>query len=315
MRFRGRWLSIGGVAAIALLGGSPGSAQTRPGASAGSLRAARETMLAADRNVAAAVRREGLARALGAALGTEGLLLFEGAPIVAGAEAAARVFDAAPELVRLQVDWLPLAAHVSPDGSLGATYGVTLSLDPSAGDTAAWRASRYICVWRRRGETWVLAAHALTRLLPAPPAPPADVTTPAPAAWQRTDGPGAPFAAADRAFARLAGDSGAPAAFARFVAPTGAVFAATGEILVGPDAIGARMRENPNRTQWAWGPWFAGASDDGEMGFTVGEAAITTTRDGTSSTVYSKYLTVWRRLPDGAIRFLVDGGNARPARP
>ncbi|HET7038808.1 MAG TPA: hypothetical protein VFH97_02910, partial [Gemmatimonadales bacterium] len=65
MRFRGRWLSIGGLAAVALLGGSPGSAQTSPGASAGSLRAARETMLAADRNVAAAVRREGLARALG----------------------------------------------------------------------------------------------------------------------------------------------------------------------------------------------------------------------------------------------------------
>jgi hypothetical protein len=44
----------------------------------------------------------------------------------------------------------------------------------------------------------------------------------------------------------------------------------------------------------------------------VGEATIRVIRGGNPGTFYSKYLTVWRRMPDGSIRFLVDGGNARP---
>ena len=53
----------------------------------------------------------------------------------------------------------------------------------------------------------------------------------------------------------------------------------------------------------------AGASDDGSMGWTVGEAVITAA-DGHSGP--SKYLTVWKRQADGAIRFVTDGGNGRP---
>jgi hypothetical protein len=28
--------------------------------------------------------------------------------------------------------------------------------------------------------------------------------------------------------------------------------------------------------------------------------------------VYTKYLSLWRRDPDGRIRYLADGGNVRP---
>jgi ketosteroid isomerase-like protein len=276
-------------------------------------RAARESLLAAERSVAQAVGRAGLARGLRPVLAADGLLLFEGAPIVAGPEAAERVTDAAADLSRLRVEWLPVGAHLSPDRTLGVTYGLSVARDRGAGDTAGSRVSNYISVWRRADGRWTLAAHVQTGLLAGagPTYPP--VLPPAPTPAQRVDGHGAPFAAADRAFARLAADSGAATAFATFVAPTGAVFGAGGEILAGPDAIGTRMRENPNRTEWWWEPRFAEASADGLLGYTVGEAVIAVTRADGRSVFSSKYLTVWRRLPDGAIRFLVDGGNARPA--
>jgi ketosteroid isomerase-like protein len=38
----------------------------------------------------------------------------------------------------------------------------------------------------------------------------------------------------------------------------------------------------------------------------VGEASIRTRH------YYSKYLTVWKRQPDGAWKFVADGGNERP---
>ena len=31
-----------------------------------------------------------------------------------------------------------------------------------------------------------------------------------------------------------------------------------------------------------------------------------------SDAFYSKYLTIWLRQPDGSLKFLVDGGGARP---
>lgn len=50
-----------------------------------------------------------------------------------------------------------------------------------------------------------------------------------------------------------------------------------------------------------------GAAD---LGFTVGESVITGKGEDPS---YGKYLTLWRREPGGAIRYIADGGNARPA--
>jgi hypothetical protein len=305
---------LGAVCALTLIPGQriAGQAPSATG-STDTPRAAREALLAADRALSAAVRRDGLAAGLASVLGADGLVLFEGAPIVAGPQAATAVLGAPAELGRLRVEWLPLAGLTSPDRSLGLTYGVTLVADRTAGDSVGPRSSNYISVWRRRDGRWTLAAHVQTGVLSGPaPIPPA-VAVPVPAPAQRTDGSGARFARADLAFARLAGDSGAATAFATFVAPTGVVFAAAGELLIGPDAVGRRMRENPNRSEWVWEPRYAGASDDGELGFTVGEATITVTRGDDTSTFHSKYLTVWRRMAGGSIRFLVDGGNARPA--
>lgn len=52
----------------------------------------------------------------------------------------------------------------------------------------------------------------------------------------------------------------------------------------------------------AWAPEFAGISHDGAFGFTTGPY-----NDGAGS--YGRYFTVWRRQPDGAWRWIFDGGT------
>jgi len=67
--------------------------------------------------------------------------------------------------------------------------------------------------------------------------------------------------------------------------------------------------------RWTWGPVLWAGSDDGDLGFTVGEATIAGVGPQGRDTSYSKYLTIWRRQADGSYRFITDGGNSRPATP
>jgi hypothetical protein len=116
----------------------------------------------------------------------------------------------------------------------------------------------------------------------------------------------AQFLNADLAFARLAGDSGAALAFRRWAAPDAVIFGDRGLLTMGPQAIG---RGVAGPAQWQWHPVSAGAARSGDLGWTVGEAVIA---EKEGEPIYSKYLTIWARR-GGMVRFLTDGGNARPA--
>ena len=266
--------------------------------------AQRESLLVRDRAISAGVAHEGLARALPRALGADAILLLDAAPIVRGRDEAARWLAAQSELRAARVQWQPLAAIVAADGSLGVTYGVTTM----AADSLPLRFGKYVTIWRREAGDWRVVAQVFTALLRRPERPPPAGDAP----LRTTRHPDGPFADADRAFARMAADSGAAAAFGTFAAPSGVIFPGSGDVVIGPEAIRARMRENRARTAWVWAPVYAGSSDAGDLGFTVGEATIRSTVDTTTSIFYSKYLSVWRRMPDGTIRFLADAGNARP---
>ena len=62
-----------------------------------------------------------------------------------------------------------------------------------------------------------------------------------------------------------------------------------------------------------WTPLFAGCSESGDLGYTVGTSVDTVTNDnGTVDRFYSKYLTLWARQSDGAWRFIADGGASSP---
>jgi hypothetical protein len=50
----------------------------------------------------------------------------------------------------------------------------------------------------------------------------------------------------------------------------------------------------------------------GGVGVTIGEAEIRDSVAGHEQIELTEYMTLWRRLPDGRIRFIADAGNARP---
>ncbi len=82
----------------------------------------------------------------------------------------------------------------------------------------------------------------------------------------------------------------------------------------GPEQVGKAFAGFPADGRFAWGPIddLAVASRDGDLGFTIGEARIAATASDVS---YSKYLTIWRREPDGRYRFIFDIGSERPPPP
>jgi ketosteroid isomerase-like protein len=247
----------------------------------------------------------GFACGLGSALADGVYYLHNGMPILHGAQTARSFLQAQDTLLSHWVQWQPLDARLSADATFGITWGVT-----SAGLRGGpVRLGRYITAWRREGGAWRIAAHVQTALNDA-----ASVSRPD--GWQPPALPPlsppaaiAPFVEADRAFAAQAAREGAAAAFAAWAAPDAVLFGPT-ELIRGPDAI--RQAFAGPASQWQWEPVGAGGAVDGSLGFTVGEATIRRTLpDGREVTSRSKYLTIWTRMPDGEVRFLVDGGNSR----
>ncbi len=289
-------LRTGFAAGVLVLGASSAAAQS----------GATDSLAAAERRLVEASGRDGFAAAIVAALASDGTLLWAGAPVVVGADQTRRLLAAQRPLDSLRITWQPLYREMAADGTLGISWGVAAV----AHDGAPARIGRYIAAWRPENGAWKLAAFVGLALYPAAatvlPANLGPLRLPPAAA----SGPGAAFVTADLAFARLAGDSGAAPAFERFAAPDAVTFGA-GPLTRGPAAIRKSLEGGPP-SRWAWHPVAAGASAGGDLGFTVGESEIT--EEG-SPTSYGKYLTIWRRMPGGAVRFITDGGSPRPPTP
>jgi hypothetical protein len=260
------------------------------------------TLLATDRLTAELSRDSGLTRALLRNVHPDAVLLWPGAPVVIGKDRISRLLGAV-DSDSLFVTWQPLHLELARDSSLAATWGVTVTAPRQ--DVRATEMGRYIAVWRRDRSRWSLAALVFSGLKGSPGAAwPSGLTREQ--APLQPSGPAAGFVEADLAFARMAGDSGAGVAFRRWAAPEAVMPGGRGLLTRGPEAIG-RMVAGP--ATWTWYPVAAGTSRSGDIGWTVGQAVIAAKETEPS---YSKYLTVWARLPGGAIRFLTDGGNARP---
>ena len=201
----------------------------------------------------------------------------------------------------LGVHWVPLHGEVAADGSFGVTWGVSVMV--TASSPGVVRFGKYLSAWRREGGTWKLAANAQSGMV----ASSAFVMPPSLESGQPViEAQGRLFAIADSTFAAQAGQHGAAWAFAAWIAPDGAMFSGSGEVVHGP--AGARRLLADNHSRWRWHP--VAALGSGDIGATVGEAEIDAP-DGTP--YYSKYLTLWRRMPNGDLRFTADGGNGRPA--
>lgn len=278
-----------------------------------SAKALRESLLKADRALSAAVLSKGISGAFGEVAAPDAIFLYDGAPIVAGRANIVALLDAQATLSRVRIQSLPLVAAVSSDGSLGATWGA-ISIKPGISqDSSVLRFGKYISTWRRAPSgAWQLASYVEMGLSDQKVVIPPSLTQSSLPATNPLSGTGASFSKADIDFARMAGASGAPAAFAAFAAPDAMTLPGTGEIVVGPAAINARMLESPAaKAKWAWHPVYSEGSAAGDLGFTIGEATIAVAGASGVTEYKSKYLTIWRRQPDGSIRYIVDGGNER----
>jgi ketosteroid isomerase-like protein len=266
---------------------------------------ARTSLAAAEQNASAAMSRMGFGETLPGIIDGDGVLLVANAPLIRGRDNVLRALAQSPYRKAAQ-RWQSLRVLVSRDGLLGATFGIAAieaGLDPST-------LGRYITVWRCDSRnSWQVVAHVDIRSAPPNLRLPSEILQ----ASGDSNPPPSPhdaFSRADLDFAKMAGDSGAPVAFGRFAAPDAVTFASTGEISIGPNNIRARMLEGRPGAQWRWRPVLSFVAGSGDLGATIGEADI---RIPGVPPIYSKYLTIWQRQPDGSLKFVVDGGNARPA--
>lgn len=295
--------TISRIAIAAFVCASVATAQT-------SAKAARESLLKADRALSSDVTQKGITAAFEDAAAPDALFLYDGAPIIAGHDNVVAFLAAQPELKVNRIQWLPLVVTVSSDGLVGATWGA-VSIRRSQSDSA--RFGKYISTWRRPPNGgWKLAAFVEMGLSDQKVEIPDSVPKSFVSSKNPSSGTGAPFAKADLEFSKMAGAKGAPSAFGAFAAPNATTLPGTGEIVIGPAAIRARMLESPvAKAKWEWHPVYSESSASGDLGFTVGEAVIAIPAANGVTNFKSKYLTVWRRQPDGSIRFIVDGGNGR----
>jgi hypothetical protein len=264
---------------------------------------ARTELLASDRTASGLSSDSGLVTALTTSLSSQGVLLWPGAPVVVGLDQAKQLLLSLPGRDTLRLTWQPLGVELSSESTLGITWGVA-AITPRV-TAGAPHLGRYTAAWRWDRGQWTIAALLFTNVKP--------IATNVPRGIPVTRSPvaatdlGGPFIKADLAFARLARDSGAVVAFRTWASPDAIVAAGSGLLARGPEAISSGVA---GPAAWQWHPVAAGASASGDLGWTVGEAVIAPESGDTS---FSKYLTVWVRPPGRPIRFLTDGGNARPA--
>jgi hypothetical protein len=261
----------------------------------------RTALLDLDKRAARVAGDSGLAEALRQVLRPDGLLLWPGAPILAGITDVQDYLAGRSPTAPVRLTWQPLEVEVSGDSTLAALWGVVAIKPPTPAATPGL--GRFISVWERGRSDWSMSALVLIgNDIPNAGAVPRGIRLSRPVA--RFSRESQPFAAADRAFARMAQDSGAATAFRTWAGDDALIFGGGGLLTRGPEAIGSAVA-GPAR--WDWHPVAAGGAPSGDLGWTVGEAVIT----GADGTSYSKYLTVWVQR-GGITRFLLDGGNARP---
>jgi len=105
--------------------------------------------------------------------------------------------------------------------------------------------------------------------------------------------------AMEREFAAYAAEHGWAEAFRLYSAPDGQMAGMRGIAATEAALEGAAA----NDRSLAWWPVLAGIARSGDFGFTTGSFSIDATR-----APRGQYFTVWKRQPDGAWRWIFDGG-------
>lgn len=124
---------------------------------------------------------------------------------------------------------------------------------------------------------------------------------------------------ADQAFAKLSAEKGL-AAWEQYFAPDAVIFPKRGGIAEGMDAVKAAWAKGgftPAGLRWT--PKRAIMSESGDIGYTYGVWIWEGKGpNGKPSRATGKYITIWRKQPDGSYKIVLDTGTddaPEPAKP
>ena len=289
-------------AAVLILLPAPAAAQ------AASSQAGVDSLLDADRAFSAAAARSADAAAgFAPMLDSEVVMPFPGRGHVVGREAVVAAVRASPAFREGRMQWTPVRAGISADGTQGFTFGY---LTLSGGDPAR-RNRKYLAYWVRRAEGWRVAAYRQTirpegeistGLLPAslpgfaaePSADPA-VT----AAHQRS------LAAAEQAFSDHAQQVGLRTAFRDYGRADAMNMYEGATFRIGLDAITAGFPEGETSpVRWSTDRSFAASS--GDLGVSIGTIHSNgPVPEGQPASF--PFFTIWRRdSPDAPWRYIAE---------
>jgi ketosteroid isomerase-like protein len=212
-----------------------------------------------------------------------------------------------------------LAGDVSADGRLGYTLGWFDELksrrDSNSVDLGY---GRYLAVWRRTDRDWQIEAFLrLASTGPLPPPPAEALILDGETGERLRDHPLAHAlgaSVADARFADLSAAQGYSVAFSRYAADA-ALLVTAGNFYWNRAGVEAAFGGWVPDQSLRWHPLRAEGTGSGDLAWSVGHGTFHFgVGTGNETRTYSKYLTVWLRTPQGW-RFLIDGGNARPADP
>ena len=228
-----------------------------------------------------------------------------GAHTAYGSDRAMRLVEATRPQAPAFTAWQPLGGGLSRDRLSGYTFGIAVRTAPEQPGALI---ERYIAFWSRpRNGPWRISGYVevspgvLSTMLGDKSSP---VITPAPGL--------AAMLAADSLFAERASSLGAGVAARDAISEDGVLLTTT-QLVVGPVATSDYFTSLPSFSI-SWAPRDARVAASGDLGFTVGDAVVTSLGPtGAASQSFTKYLTVWRKDLDGTWRVLVTGANDRPS--
>jgi ketosteroid isomerase-like protein len=114
----------------------------------------------------------------------------------------------------------------------------------------------------------------------------------------------------DIEFSQASVEKGAPEAFRMYLAEDAIQLPTRANPVVGRDSIYASMSKSSGDFTLSWLPQAVDVAGAGDMGWTWGWFTTTwTDENGEQKQSQGKYLNVWRKMPDGTWKVVVDMGN------
>ncbi len=117
----------------------------------------------------------------------------------------------------------------------------------------------------------------------------------------------------EKRFAKDVAEHGG-AAFARWFAPDGVALGNGAAPVIGQLAIGKSANWSAKEYQLTWTPIDAAMGPSGDMGYTWGHfEGHSKDANGNPITKTGRYITIWRKEPDGTWKVVLDAGADEPA--